>query len=1191
MIRTAMAASAHSTLFSSGTPGSSGATSFSDDANGFIAFDDRLAESSPGVVVAVAPSNVHRALLAHAARRVRASGWQPLATAARAGIPMFRELAEALGIRVTTHRPMALAGAIADAARRQRVVLLGPQPSEGSWDFEVLRELALVGTSPVVLVAAEGWREAVRFDIGAGLDREERSRWLSAAAHEANLRIEASGLDVLEASLLDGRWPGMPLPATFDAEPHRTTLILAALVARSVPIDAFSSVGAVASVEWLVRAGHLTKVGELVGLTVSVDAEALEAAATPALRETAAMLLGGLNEPCPWAFARAAELLLSVDGKAEAADAFVARALDLVDDVHASADIRGRWHEAVAKLPADASSRLRLRAAERALDTGDAHDTQRWCEELLVSSPGHPEALLLVGRALLQQGDLMAARVSLERATKATKSLARGAAEDFASRVAAAFGEVSYVAGELEQAEAHAREATELARTPAARLEGRNVLGKLHLSAGRWAEAERMFVEDALTASEAGEQHAELRARLNRAIATLSMDRLDDAATLFERVLEDAIAWRVPRARSFALRNLAVVAYRQHDYGKALALWDEEVRVSSALCGRITMAVTVANFAELRLRLGLGDHAAHTVAFGRRLVTGYVSTYALAKLGNVAARIALARGDVEAAHREADAARVNAEAAGDRGDLVPDTYLVGARVALAEGDVARALVLVDQAAAVVTNARQRAEVAMLRALVERAAGNDALAAARDALAAARTADEEDILVEVHALLAQVARESGDFAESEVHARCALRARDRVADSLPPDIRAAFLAKPENLALTRLAAVLDDDAEADLGSSGVSTTRSPADIAARAIIGDDPVMRRLHVAVRRVARSSSTILIQGESGTGKELVAEAIHRQSARASGPFVSVNCSALVDTLLLSELFGHEKGAFTGASARKQGRFELSNGGTLFLDEIGDISPRTQVALLRVLQEKVFERVGGTTPVRADVRVLCATHRDLRAMVQRGEFREDLYYRIQVVTLEVPPLRSRIRDLPSIAHHLLERASGDRNGAPRTFTPEALALLMRYRWPGNVRELENVIRSSALFAEGPAITVTDLVDYVPQLRALAQGVDGVLPPPSVPLAAPDDPGMLLADAPESTAEPNTVDSAYSQIRSGTVSLSVLKREIERECIVRALDETHGHITRAAALLGMKRPRLSQLAKQYGLTASTEDSE
>src|SRR5258708_5857024 len=182
---------------------------------------------------------------------------------------------------------------------------------------------------------------------------------------------------------------------------------------------------------------------------------------------------------------------------------------------------------------------------------------------------------------------------------------------------------------------------------------------------------------------------------------------------------------------------------------------------------------------------------------------------------------------------------------------------------------------------------------------------------------------------------------------------------------------------------------------------------------RELIGDDPTIRGLHLAVRKVARTDSTILIRGESGTGKELVAEAVHRASDRVSGPFVAVNCAALVETLLLSELFGHEKGSFTGAVARRRGRFEMAEGGTLFLDEIGDISARTQVALLRILQDKMFERVGGVTPIRANVRIVCATHRDLSAMVTRGDFREDLYYRLRGVVLEVPPLRLRIADLP----------------------------------------------------------------------------------------------------------------------------------------------------------------------------------
>jgi sigma-54 specific flagellar transcriptional regulator A len=320
------------------------------------------------------------------------------------------------------------------------------------------------------------------------------------------------------------------------------------------------------------------------------------------------------------------------------------------------------------------------------------------------------------------------------------------------------------------------------------------------------------------------------------------------------------------------------------------------------------------------------------------------------------------------------------------------------------------------------------------------------------------------------------------------------------------------------------------------------------------------------------------------------------------------VNCAALVETLLLSELFGHEKGAFTGAFARRRGRFELAEGGTLFLDEIGDISPRTQVALLRVLQERTFERVGGTTPLRANVRIICATHRDLKAMVERGEFREDLYYRLRGITLEVPPLRARMGDIPRLGEHLLARIAAERGEPPKTLSQCSVDLLMRHRWAGNVRELENALRAASLFAEGAVITAQDLVENVEDLRQVAsaaaqsrpaQGMAGLLPPlpPPALLSA-----RRMAGEPESADEGELPDGAalpageagataiaYAQVRQGAVSLSDMKRQIERDCIARALAETKGNITRAAALLGMKRPRLSQLVKQYGLAAVSSE--
>ncbi|MEM1418037.1 MAG: sigma-54 dependent transcriptional regulator, partial [Myxococcota bacterium] len=332
-----------------------------------------------------------------------------------------------------------------------------------------------------------------------------------------------------------------------------------------------------------------------------------------------------------------------------------------------------------------------------------------------------------------------------------------------------------------------------------------------------------------------------------------------------------------------------------------------------------------------------------------------------------------------------------------------------------------------------------------------------------------------------------------------------------------------------------------------------------------IAGSSPATGRLLNVIDKVAPSDALVLVRGESGTGKELIAEALHRHSPRRDKPLVKVNCAALVETLLLSELFGHERGAFTGASARKKGRFELADGGTLFLDEIGDISPKTQVALLRVLQEREFERVGGTTPIRVDVRIIAATHRDLEKMVGEGTFREDLYYRLRGVSVEVPALRERREDLPELCAKLLQRVAEERGETPKRCSRDVTALLRRHRWPGNVRELENVLRSATLFAEGETLTRDDFAAFAETFDLTGDGDDSGVTPVEV----------------VSTAPPE--EAIYERIKEGSTSLLEMKKILERECIVRALAETEGNITRAAKLLGMKRPRLSQLVKQYGL--------
>jgi len=242
---------------------------------------------------------------------------------------------------------------------------------------------------------------------------------------------------------------------------------------------------------------------------------------------------------------------------------------------------------------------------------------------------------------------------------------------------------------------------------------------------------------------------------------------------------------------------------------------------------------------------------------------------------------------------------------------------------------------------------------------------------------------------------------------------------------------------------------------------------------RNIVGRSGVMQEVYRMIEQVSQSRATVLIRGESGTGKELVAKAIHYSSDRANGPFIAVSCAALPETLLESELFGYEKNAFTGATTQKPGRFELAHKGTLFLDEIAEVPPNIQVKLLRVLQEREFERLGGTKPIKVDVRLIAATNKDLRQMVEAGTFREDLYYRLHVIEIYLPPLRERKDDIPLLVEHFLSRYSEQNGKNLKACTPEAMEILMKYHWPGNVRELENVIERAVVLADSDTELIT----------------------------------------------------------------------------------------------------------------------
>ena len=308
-----------------------------------------------------------------------------------------------------------------------------------------------------------------------------------------------------------------------------------------------------------------------------------------------------------------------------------------------------------------------------------------------------------------------------------------------------------------------------------------------------------------------------------------------------------------------------------------------------------------------------------------------------------------------------------------------------------------------------------------------------------------------------------------------------------------------------------------------------------------IIGRSPAMNKLFETMALVAPSEATVLIVGESGTGKELIANAIHQNSPRKDRPFIKVNCAALPETLLESELFGHEKGSFTGAIARKQGRFQLAHKSSIFLDEIAEMAPTTQAKILRVLQEREFEPLGGIHTIKVDTRIIAATNKQLDEEIKAGRFREDLYYRLNVVSLEVPPLRERGDDVALLTDFFLKKYTEKNNKLIKGFTPRAMDLLMRHEWPGNVRELENIVERAVIMARGEMITPMEFPENLKKL-------DLELKEPRINIAA----GRSL-------------------------------KEVEKEMILRTLDETGGNRTHAADILGISRRTLQLKLKEYGI--------
>ena len=740
-------------------------------------------------------------------------------------------------------------------------------------------------------------------------------------------------------------------------------------------------------------------------------------------------------------------------------------------------------------------------------------------------------------------------------------------------RIKATTAQAMYLAGATEEATAACEQGLELCQNQEQRLAValeqdrlRNILGIILLDRGDFHRAERLFTDNLDLARAMGRQPEELKALGQLGLTAMKRDDYGRAEAWYREARTMAEAMGEHRLLGICLQHLGVLEERRRSYARALELYQRSVAVLKKTGHRSYLCWVALDLGKLYLKLGDLSRADTMMELSARLND---ADPPLARQINVLllqGKIAQQRCRYREAARSISSALELAREAGHE-ERLARAQLDMANLSMERGEYRPALKLLG---APPTGGVLRVEGLLLRAQGEleldrpEAARVDLL----EVLELNETLDDPEAAWQVRYLLSVAAEKLGRPAEQRRWIKDARSAEIASRAAVPAEYRQLLADQPLRAALLQSLRAA--------GAGARSIPRQPAqDQRWRKryanIVGEHPRLMQILHHIDRVAPTDTTVLIRGESGTGKELVAQAIHARSQRVKKPLVAVNCGALVESLLLSELFGHERGAFTGASQRKKGRFEMADSGTIFLDEIGDISPRTQAALLRVLQEREFERVGGTSPLKVDVRIICATNRNLEEMVERGEFREDLYYRLRGVQLHLPSLRQRLEDVPLLADHFLQRISVQRDLPLPRLSVEAEQLLQTYRWPGNVRELENVLRSVSLLADSAVLDLDDFEEY-PELASTAVQLREGGEQPQQALD-------LLSPAPASM-------SNYNRIRDEGLSLKQYKTQIEKECIKEALAEAGGNITRSAKLLGMKRPRLSQLIKEYGLTVT-----
>jgi DNA-binding NtrC family response regulator/tetratricopeptide (TPR) repeat protein len=822
--------------------------------------------------------------------------------------------------------------------------------------------------------------------------------------------------------------------------------------------------------------------------------------------------------------------VLAQRGAHEESEALYRRALEQLDEA-GKASVHAQLSE-LAAAQGDFLEALRALLRSR-------RGTGRSSSELHVRAAGHA---VRVGRLSLAERLLR-------------RSLRLGA-DSGALEAATALAELRLTRGDPAGAVSLARSSLDpMSASTAGRIALGNVLGRALLRLGQLEDAARAFAQNQAAAEAAGLRPQTAQAAVNQGIVAHLQQNRERAIRFYQSALVDAD--RPLKAK--ALANLGSIYAEAGEFEPAIDHLTRGVHAFSRLGQHREVAQFSSNLARVHHFVGdlaraqeLGEYA---LRLAREMGEPYLTASALLTLGAVH----LDRAEVHDAQRDFDEARGLFERAGSDGYAVLAVALK-ARAHLSAGERAQAQAeldrpMLDKAAASLPSSQ--VELELVRAELGCALGDlhgagRAVGRVRDALL---QSPELEGPYRTYFLMARLRQLAGDAAGAQTERSRAARLLDELIARVPPSRRTAFLSIPRRAEV--LAAV-----EPELRLPRPLPVPTAPGLVGHGLVGRSAALVKVTRQLEPVARSNATVLIRGESGTGKELFAAAIHGLSPRKAAPFIKVNCAAMVEDLLLSELFGHEKGAFTGAVRERKGRFELAEGGTLFLDEIGDISPKCQVALLRVLQERELERVGGTKTIKVDVRVICATNRDLEELIAQGLFRQDLYYRLKGVMLELPSLRERPEDLPELCNHFLARVAQERNEAPKRLSAEALEVLGRHDWPGNVRELENVLGSAAIFADGPLITA-ECFSHLPELAVVARS-----PAPNTP--------AVMAAVPVVPTEAAALDF-YGLARARGISLKELRHEVEQQCIKRALDEASGNISEAARLLKMKRSRLSQI--------------